>query len=59
MTKYVSEIFDANEWEEVPGFEFKDITYHKHNLYISAYLLSENDLFRDKWVFKLVRLLKF
>ena len=29
MTKYVSEIFDANEWEEVPGFEFKDITYHR------------------------------
>ena len=29
MTKKVSEIFDANEWEEVPGFNFKDITYHR------------------------------
>lgn len=24
----VSEIFDASRWEEVPGFEFTDITYH-------------------------------
>ncbi len=25
----VSEIFDASKWTEVPGFEFKDITYHR------------------------------
>jgi naphthoate synthase len=25
----VSEIFDASSWEEVPGFEFTDITYHR------------------------------
>jgi naphthoate synthase len=32
MTKQVSEIFDANIWHEVPGFEaLEDITYHKHN----------------------------
>jgi naphthoate synthase len=24
----VSEIFDANDWEVVPGFELEDITYH-------------------------------
>ncbi len=29
MTKKVSDIFDANAWEEVPGFDFKDITYHR------------------------------
>jgi naphthoate synthase len=25
----VSEIFDASAWEEVPGFTFQDITYHR------------------------------
>jgi len=25
----VSEIFDPSSWEEVPGFEFTDITYHR------------------------------
>jgi naphthoate synthase len=25
----VSELFDASEWEPVPGFEFSDITYHR------------------------------
>ena len=25
----VSEIFDASEWEVVPGFNFEDITYHR------------------------------
>jgi naphthoate synthase len=25
----VSEIFDASKWAEVPGFDFKDITYHR------------------------------
>jgi naphthoate synthase len=25
----VSEIFDAEKWEEVDGFDFKDITYHR------------------------------
>ena len=25
----VSEIFDANVWEEVPNFQFTDITYHR------------------------------
>lgn len=29
MTKHVSDIFDATAWEEVPGFDFKDITYHR------------------------------
>lgn len=29
MTKKVSDIFDTNAWEEVPGFDFKDITYHR------------------------------
>lgn len=29
MTKKVSDIFDATAWEEVPGFDFKDITYHR------------------------------
>lgn len=25
----ISEIFDSNAWEEVPGFDFGDITYHR------------------------------
>lgn len=25
----VSEIFDASKWDEVPGFNFQDITYHR------------------------------
>ncbi|MEO1175206.1 MAG: 1,4-dihydroxy-2-naphthoyl-CoA synthase, partial [Myxococcota bacterium] len=25
----VSEIFDANAWEPVPGFDLTDITYHR------------------------------
>ena len=25
----VSEIFDASRWEEVPGFDLKDVTYHR------------------------------
>ena len=25
----VSEIFDASKWDEVPGFDFEDITYHR------------------------------
>ena len=25
----VSEIFDPARWQEVPGFDFKDITYHR------------------------------
>jgi naphthoate synthase len=25
----VSELFDASEWEPVPGFDFSDITYHR------------------------------
>ena len=25
----VSEIFDASRWDEVPGFDFTDITYHR------------------------------
>ncbi|MEI6136852.1 MAG: 1,4-dihydroxy-2-naphthoyl-CoA synthase, partial [Chloroflexota bacterium] len=25
----VSELFDPTVWEEVPGFAFKDITYHR------------------------------
>ena len=29
MTNKVSDIFDPSEWEEVPGFDFKDITYHR------------------------------
>lgn len=29
MTKKVSDIFDPNLWNEVPGFNFKDITYHR------------------------------
>lgn len=27
----VSEIFDPSEWTTVPGFDFKDITYHRAN----------------------------
>ena len=31
MSKHVSELFDANIWSEVDGFEeLTDITYHKH-----------------------------
>jgi len=30
MNSQVSDIFDANEWDEVPGFEgFTDVTYHR------------------------------
>lgn len=29
MLKKVSDIFDPNSWEEVPGFDFQDITYHR------------------------------
>ncbi len=29
MTNKVSEIFDPNLWTEIPGFNFKDITYHR------------------------------
>lgn len=29
MSNNVSEIFDPNLWNEIPGFNFKDITYHK------------------------------
>ena len=29
MTKKVSDIFDPNLWDEVPGFNFTDITYHR------------------------------
>ncbi len=29
MTKKVSDIFDPNLWNEIPGFDFKDITYHR------------------------------
>lgn len=29
MTNKVSEIFDPNLWNEIPGFNFKDITYHR------------------------------
>jgi naphthoate synthase len=29
MTEPVSEIFDADAWTEVAGFEFTDITYHR------------------------------
>ncbi|MGH7911777.1 MAG: enoyl-CoA hydratase-related protein, partial [Candidatus Dormibacteraceae bacterium] len=25
----VSELFDSDAWEEVPGFELRDITYHR------------------------------
>ena len=25
----VSDIFDASKWDEVPGFDFTDITYHR------------------------------
>lgn len=32
MANQVSEIFDANAWHEVEGFEeLQDITYHRHN----------------------------
>ncbi|PIE32274.1 MAG: 1,4-dihydroxy-2-naphthoyl-CoA synthase [Ilumatobacter coccineus] len=29
MSEFVSEIFDADEWDQVPGFDFTDITYHR------------------------------
>ena len=29
MTEAVSEIFDHEAWDTVPGFEFSDITYHR------------------------------
>ena len=29
MTKQVSDIFDPQAWNEVPGFDFEDITYHR------------------------------
>jgi naphthoate synthase len=29
MKNNVSEIFDPNLWNEIPGFDFKDITYHR------------------------------
>lgn len=29
MTNKVSDIFDPKEWEEIKGFDFKDITYHR------------------------------
>jgi len=28
-TKKVSDIFDPSVWDEVKGFDFTDITYHK------------------------------
>ncbi|MDH3299692.1 MAG: 1,4-dihydroxy-2-naphthoyl-CoA synthase [Acidimicrobiia bacterium] len=31
MTKQVSEIFDPSLWNEVEGFDFTDITYHRSN----------------------------
>ena len=27
--QFVSEIFDADQWHTVAGFEFEDITYHR------------------------------
>ena len=29
MSKFVSDIFDPKEWNEVEGFNFSDITYHR------------------------------
>src|SRR5690606_32107378 len=29
MSKQISDIFDPEAWEEVPGFNFDDITYHR------------------------------
>ena len=29
MSSFVSETFDENLWENVNGFDFEDITYHK------------------------------
>ena len=29
MAKHVSDIFDASRWDEVAGFAFQDITYHR------------------------------
>ncbi len=31
MSKKVSDIFDPQEWSEVPGLSFQDITYHRAN----------------------------
>jgi naphthoate synthase len=32
MAKIVSELFDSNQWVEVPGFEYMtDVTYHRHH----------------------------
>lgn len=33
VTKHVSDIFDSQEWSEVPGFDFEDITYHRAKLH--------------------------
>jgi len=33
VTKHVSDIFDPQEWSEVPGFDFEDITYHRAKLH--------------------------
>ena len=30
MTATVSELFDATQWREVPGFDLQDLTYHRH-----------------------------
>src|SRR5688572_373469 len=27
--RHVSDLFDPAEWEEVPGFSFEDVTYHR------------------------------
>lgn len=29
MEPFISEIFDANLWDKVPGFDFQDINYHR------------------------------
>lgn len=29
MSKFVSEIFEPELWDEIPGFDFEDITYHR------------------------------
>src|SRR5512146_2826014 len=29
MNQFVSEIFDAEQWQPVAGFSFEDITYHR------------------------------
>ncbi len=30
MADHVSETFDPAQWREIPGFDFDDITYHRH-----------------------------